>query len=48
VSRPKDADKAPVKALTRWALTQYQALSEPRLKPHHPSPQFFSLVAGAR
>jgi LysR family transcriptional regulator, glycine cleavage system transcriptional activator len=48
VSRPKDADKPHVKALTRWALAQYQCLGESRLKAHHPSGQFFSLVAGAR
>jgi hypothetical protein len=24
VSRPKDAEKPPVKALTRWALQEYQ------------------------
>ena len=29
VSRPKDAERPPVKALTRWALAQYQGALEP-------------------
>jgi len=49
VCRGKDADKPQVKALMRWALAQYQDLSErPRVSTRHPSPQFFSLVAAAR
>ena len=29
VSRPKDAERATVKALTRWALAQYRGGREP-------------------
>jgi len=48
VSRPKDADKPQVKALTRWALAQFQepeGRAAARVSAHHSSAQFFSLVA---
>lgn len=48
VSRPKDADKPQVKAMTRWTLGEFQSQAEPRVSARHPSAQFISLVASGR
>jgi LysR family transcriptional regulator, glycine cleavage system transcriptional activator len=48
VSRPKDADKPQVKAITRWTLAQFQSSPEPRVSARHASAQFISLVAAGR